>query len=328
MLERNTSAFGKSVLLALDVVSIAQALLVAEYLSFRQAAKTLGVRQSVVSRRIRSLEDVLGVSLFERHHAGVRVTAAGAQFFERVRCALAEIDHAAKIAETAGRGENGHLRIGLYSSLAAGFVRDLIGLFRDQHPDVALTISEISAREYLPLIGKRGLDIAFAMNATAIANCETTPLWTERLFAVLPQGHPLCAREEIDWEVLGEERFIIRESDPGPAMHDYLARRFASLGRIPSMQKFDVGREACMQLVALGLGITVTSEATTANCFPGVVFRPIAGSSGIVRFSGIWSPKNDNPAFRRFLSLARALSKKRNNGASDTTASPSVEPMV
>lgn len=51
-----------------------QALLVGEYLSFRRAARTLGVRQSAVSRRVRELEDELGVSLFERDRAGVRVT--------------------------------------------------------------------------------------------------------------------------------------------------------------------------------------------------------------------------------------------------------------
>lgn len=43
--------------------SIAQALLVAEHLSFRRAAQVLGVRQSAVSRRVRALEDMLGVSL-------------------------------------------------------------------------------------------------------------------------------------------------------------------------------------------------------------------------------------------------------------------------
>src|SRR5262249_7804803 len=55
--------------------SITQGLLVAECLSFRRTATLLGVRQSAVSRR--SLEDALGVSLFERYHDGVRITVAG-----------------------------------------------------------------------------------------------------------------------------------------------------------------------------------------------------------------------------------------------------------
>ena len=67
----------------LALMSVIQALLVGEYLSFRRAATVLGVRQSAVSRRVRELEDELGVSLFERHHAGVRVTMLVPAFCRR-----------------------------------------------------------------------------------------------------------------------------------------------------------------------------------------------------------------------------------------------------
>ena len=127
---------------AIDIVSIAQGLLVAECLSFRRAAKVLGVRQSTVSRRVRSLEDRLGVSLFERYHGGVRVTAAGTRFLERARHALLHLDHAVKSAAAAGRGENGVLRIGIFSSMGAGFLRELIREYSARHPDVVIQISE------------------------------------------------------------------------------------------------------------------------------------------------------------------------------------------
>jgi len=41
-----------------------------------------------------------------------------------------------------------------------------------------------------------------------------------------------------------------------------------------------------------------------------VTFRPIAGDAARIPFSAVWLPNNDNPAFRRFLSLARGMSKK------------------
>ena len=83
-------------------MSVTQALVVGEYLSFQRAATALGVQQSTVSRRVRQLEEELGVSLFERHRARVRVTNAGAAFLKQAREALNQLEHAVRTAGAAG----------------------------------------------------------------------------------------------------------------------------------------------------------------------------------------------------------------------------------
>ena len=123
------------------LVSISQALMVAEHLSFSRAAQVLGVRQFAVSRRVRDLKDKLGVFLFERGASGIRLTEAGRRFLDRSRSALAEIDHAVKGAANAGRGAEGALRIGILSSLSGGFVRELLRAYRETHPAIASTSS-------------------------------------------------------------------------------------------------------------------------------------------------------------------------------------------
>jgi hypothetical protein len=54
------------------------------------------------------------------------------------------------------------------------------------------------------------------------------------------------------------------------------------------------------------------NEAVIAITFPRVAFRPIAGNPDIVPFSGVWLLRNSNQALRRFISLARTLSKNWN----------------
>jgi len=295
---------------ALDLVSITQALLVAECLSFRRAARVLGVRQSAVSRRVRALEDLVGVSLFERHHAGVRVTAAGACFFDQARDALLQLNHAVKIASAAGRGAIGRLNIGILSSMAAGFLREVIRVYRARHPGVALQLLEGASLEQIALVRDRRLDVAFVLGTPSVPNCDTAQLWTEHMFIALPQGHALCENGEITWEALRDEHFIVCQSEKGRALHDHLIKRLAQIGYNPSVQRLDVGRETLMHLVALHLGLSLTSEAMVATQFPEVAFRPIAGDAAVIPFSAVWLPNNDNPAFRRFLSLARRVAKK------------------
>jgi hypothetical protein len=89
--------------------SLRYALLVVDHLSFRKGALVAGIHQSVVSRGIRLLEDTIGVSIFERHSGGVRLTNAGVDFVARICQALSDIDAAIAFAGAAGRGRTGRL---------------------------------------------------------------------------------------------------------------------------------------------------------------------------------------------------------------------------
>ena len=293
------------------LVSISQALLVAEHISFSRAAQVLGVRQSAVSRRVRALEDKLGVSLFEREAGGVRLTEAGRRFLERSRTALAEIDHAVRSAASAGCGAEGAVRIGILSSLSGGFVRELLLNYRQAHPAVAIDIVEGPTHEHIARITERLLDIAFVTGTPTAPQCDIAVLWQARVFVALPEKHVLADGNSIEWEGLKDERFIVSREAPGPEIHDYVIQRLASLGFSPAVERFSVGRETLMHLVALGFGISVISEAGIATHYPGVAFRSLATDQDTLPYSAAWLPSNDNPALRRLISLARSMSRVR-----------------
>jgi DNA-binding transcriptional LysR family regulator len=122
--------------------SLIQTVAVAEYLNFRHAASFLGTSQSSVSTRIKTLEEDLGVLLFERRHRGVRLTEAGRIFVAEVTVGIEHLDHAIKTAGVISGGTVGRLGIGLHSSIAAGFLADLRSQYRDQYPDVEQMVVE------------------------------------------------------------------------------------------------------------------------------------------------------------------------------------------
>jgi DNA-binding transcriptional LysR family regulator len=102
----------------INPTSIESALLVVDHLSLRGAARELGVGQTAMTRRIAALEDALGVSLFERGRTGVKVTNAGARFFQQAREAFRQLEQAYRNAGAAGEGATGELSIGIVSSVA------------------------------------------------------------------------------------------------------------------------------------------------------------------------------------------------------------------
>lgn len=302
---------------AINPISVAEALLVADHRSFRRAAAVLGVRQSGVSRRVRALEDELGVSLFERHHAGVRLTNAGARFFEEAREALLQLDHAVKAAVAAGSGSLGRLSIGILSSIGAGYLRELIRIYCVRHPNITVQILENASEEHITLIRRRRLDVAFIMDTTDVMGCDMATLWNERLFVVLPEDHALRSRNAIEWNDLSKESLIVRQSERNPALCTRLTRRLIDQDQTPNVKKLNVGRETLMHLVAIGQGVGLTSESTIATPFPNVIFRPIAGEDELLQFCAVWLPQNDNPALRRFLSMARTMAKMNRPDTND-----------
>ncbi|MCZ4088764.1 hypothetical protein [Sinorhizobium psoraleae] len=118
---------------------------------------------------------------------------------------------------------------------------------------------------------------------------------------VLPDDHPLADKAELGWADLAAERFIVSDVAPGREVHGYLVAHLS--GNIQSRQ---VGRDNMLLLVAVGRGITLTSEATT---FAQFLASPIGNSAEVLPFSMIWSAQNDNPACRRSLSLSRTIGR-------------------
>lgn len=280
----------------------------AEKRSFRQAAIDLGVWESTISRGIRDLEDQIGVALFIRSRGGVTLTNAGSKFLNHARLAVGRIEYALKDAGAAGRGDVGIVRIGIFSSLASGFLADLLQSYQLENPLVHVDVAEGSPMEHVAAVQHHRMDVAFLTGEPTAYACDAARLWEERVFVVLPQNHRLAERHNITWDNLRDEHFVVSEANPGPEIHDYLVKNLAELDHHPTVERCSVARDNLMKLVTLGRGLTLTSEATTGVAFPGIVYRAIADET--LPFSAVWSPRNDNPAFRRLLSMARTLSQK------------------
>lgn len=281
----------------------------AEHGSLRKAAIALAVCESSLSRRIRDLEDELGASLFQRHPGGVHLTVAGQHYLHHSREAVEQLVRGAQVVAAAGCTLDGWIKVGIFSSLASGFLAELLRAFDETHARVRIDFIDGNPGEHVAAIRQLRLDVAFITGTMSWPDCETVQLWWERVFAVLPEGHRLTARSELEWHDLAGERFIVSEEAPGQEIRDYLVKRLADLGHHPDIHTHHVGRDNLLSLVAVGRGLTLTSEATTVACFPGVAYRPIAAER--LPFSAVWSPRNDNPACRRLLSLARAMARNK-----------------
>lgn len=177
--------------------------------SFRKAADLLALKQSNLSRRIRHLEEQLGVALFERTNGGVRPTAAGRDFVSGVRRVLNDLQIVVDGAKAVGRGEAGYLTIGFYTSLSAGNLRASLVEYGRRFPQVEIKTIEGSRTRLFDGIQNSMIDIAIVTGEPASDCNRSMVLWSERIIVALPEDHPLAANEVIYWTDLKHERFLL-----------------------------------------------------------------------------------------------------------------------
>lgn len=110
----------------------------ARHLSFTAAARELRSTQSAVSQQVRSLEEQLGLPLFERIYRGVRLTEAGQALFVSVQEGFATIDRT--IDRLQHKHRHPHVNILTDFSFAAYWLMPRLPHFRERHPNIDVRI--------------------------------------------------------------------------------------------------------------------------------------------------------------------------------------------
>jgi len=263
-----------------------------------RAAAELNTVQSNVTARIRALEDELGVSLFQRHQRAVRLTPAGERFLLRARALLEGASQAADEARRAARGEIGELNIGFTSSLPLMPLLPLaLQHFRREHADVTLHFHEEFTREQFQLLGSDKLDVG----VVRFNGEEDTPglqlreLRRDRLYAVLPQHHPLAGEAALPLARLAGERIIGYPSSTG----NWLTRRLEKLARQAGFdwRVHQLAGEATTQigLVAAGLGLAVLPAPLQCVQLPGVCYVPLLDDDAYMTLAVAWRSNDASP---------------------------------
>jgi DNA-binding transcriptional LysR family regulator len=295
----------------IEIYDVETVLAVAEAGSFRKAGMLLGIGQSAVTRRIRKLEDVLGVSMFERSAAGARLTVAGWDFATRSRQLANQFLDTVRAAQSAGTAGNGQLRVGLTASLSQGALREVVARFQRLHADVELSFTEADLGELMTSLSHRSIDVVGAAGEPTSEHADMMLLTRAPLYIAVAGDHPLVRRRCVDWSDVAAMSFLVSADVPGPTIHDYIIRRISDFGHLAGIEVQGMRREGLMNLVGLGLGISLVCEQWCGVRYPNVVFIPLKerGKAETIPFSLTWRPENDNPALRRFLSLAREVAK-------------------
>jgi DNA-binding transcriptional LysR family regulator len=252
---------------------------VAEELHFGRAAERLHMAQSPLSRQIRQLERDLGVELVNRAHHVVGLTDAGQVFLGAARIVLDDLDQALYLAQRAGRGEVGTLRVGYVNEVTADLLPLSLKAFKDRFPDIEIDLREGTTGALLDALRRHQVDAAFARSPGIVDDLDYEQLIQEALFVALPSGHEHLAWDRaIPLADLAGEAFVMPADQAAPGLRRDIDAACAQAGFVPNIAREISPHTAVLLLVAAGVGVALV-PASVAHSYPvpGIDYAQLSG---------------------------------------------------
>ena len=252
---------------------------VADHESITAAADEMGISQPSLSRRIRVMEESLGVALIRPVGRGVALTDAGRNAVTAARRVLAEVAAIGSMSASAQTLAIGSLRVTGLPSLLSALAPDLIGPFHLAYPGVDVTMfAEQDATGVLDALRLGRADIAIGVTDEVPDDVVAVSLPSQRFVAVVAEP----SVNALDAETLGRTTLVtLPVSTSMRTIADDVYRRF---GVHPPRVMTTTQRDGLVRLAVAVGGVTFvpeamgeTSVALGGRCIPlgDTVSRPV-----------------------------------------------------
>lgn len=270
---------------------------VCRFLNFSQAAEALNTTQPAVSLAVKELESHYGVALFERMNRRVYLTPAGEALLATAQDVLRGFQEA---EETLGQGRPLALRVGANVSFGEAGLAQVLGRFRQEHPQVRLRALVANSDKIQSLLAENQLDVGIVDGLGVSERLRAQPLYQEDLvLAAAPGRFPAPATVE----ELAALPLLLRE--PGSGLRSSVDRVFSQQGLAPEPLLESTSTAALAQAAKAGLGVAILPEAL-AQRESGLQVGTVPEVRFFRQFAcALHRQKAPSPALEAFLALLR-----------------------
>lgn len=241
-----------------------------------KAAEAIPLSQPALTRSVKTLEDQLGVELFDRHARGATPTAAGERLYHHAKSILAECARARRDAAQPIGELSGTVSIGIGALFADEIFDEIIGRFCRNHRNVVVQVKQGYFEELINLIDLGQIEIAF-INFPLLSlpeSMEFEPLVEVGTSVFVSADHPLATSKNVSMKDLSE---CLWASVDQPHATEVLDSLFLSEG-VPRPRP-------CVQANSLTLIKSLVLRSGFAGLLPEHLFQAEVDRGSVVRLT-------------------------------------------
>lgn len=229
---------------------------IVEFGSATEAARARHVSQAGLSSAIRQLEESLGVQLFVREKAkSLVLSSAGRNINDEVNKILRQLRELEKNAKNMGDVLGGDVTIGCIHALSMPLIPQLAKYLQDKHPEINLRMVEGDYVEIDASLRRGQVEAILGYQEYLSGDLAFSDIGTQPLYVIMPAGHELQSKNDIDPPDLVGHPYILLDVAP---MTHLVQRIYEDAGENAPPAFTTKSNETLRALVAQGIGIAIS----------------------------------------------------------------------
>jgi DNA-binding transcriptional LysR family regulator len=234
---------------------------VAQVKSFTKAGEILGLTQPAITFQIKNLEEEFQTRLFNRDQNRITLTETGKMLYRHAEKILGEYESAnIEIAKVTG-ALGGEIRIGVASLLGRYLLPKLIGMFKQEYPNIEIIMLVGDSAHLIQKIQEHTVDLIIVSEPYSVKNFVVKPFIDDEIVVIVHPEHKWAMRDHIEVEDFLNEPFIARE--PGSGLREvyknFLSSRNIGLKNLNVVMTLG-SSEALKSAVESGIGYSIISN--------------------------------------------------------------------
>ena len=219
--------------------------------NFTEAGYACNMTQGALSKQIRKLENELGIPLIRRNTRKFELSKEGEIFLSYAKKMTGTYEEMLKNVQ-----KNQEIKIGCMPVLAPYHFARLVADFRKEYPDIKLVIDERIASEIQENSDRYDFLILRENMMEDQKKFRFSPLYDDKLCAVLYEKHPLYGRDRLQLKELKDDVFIFPER--GSGSYEVFYKSCEKAGFEPKIAFEFPQANTIMSFVSEGVGVTIT----------------------------------------------------------------------
>lgn len=262
----------------------------ADTLNFRRAADELHLTQPAVTAQIKSLEESLGIALFDRIGRDISITPAGATLLQYVRRIEAITNDAIAALAPFGGQEGIELSIGASHTIAVYLLPRLLPLLLSDWPKLKIHVMGASTNDVLHALTMHQISIGLIEAPAFRPDLKIEVFGEDEMTVIVQPEHRWARKPGLKAAELIQEQILLREE--GSGMRRFAEEYLEHNGVLRRQLRTSIdmnSTEAIIAAVEAGLGVG---------------FVPYLALEKALQLGSVKAIRLENGPIRRQLSIA------------------------